>query len=44
MLYVKLDDGKEIANVDITDGLTFLGLTESPSIANNYADTTDDGR
>ena len=40
MLYVKLDDGKEIANVDITDGLTFLGLTESPSIANNYADTT----
>lgn len=40
MLYVKLDNGKEIANVDITDGLTFLGLTESPSIANNYADTT----
>lgn len=40
MLYIKLDDGKEIANADITDGLTFLGLTESPSIANNYADTT----
>lgn len=40
MLYVKLDNGKEIANVDITDGLTFLGLTESPSIDNKYADTT----
>lgn len=40
MLYIKLDDGQEIASADITSGLTFLGLTESPSIVNNYADAT----
>lgn len=40
MLYIKIDDKQEITSADITDNLTFLGLTESPSIANSYADTT----
>lgn len=40
MLYIKIDDKQEIASADITNNLTFLGLTESPSIANSYADTT----
>ena len=38
ILYVKIDDQKEVASTDITDHLTFLGLTESPSIVNNYRD------
>lgn len=38
ILYIKVDDQKEVASTDITDHLTFLGLTESPSIINNYRD------
>lgn len=38
VLYVKIDDQDEIASTDITKNLTFLGLTESPSLLNNYRD------
>lgn len=41
VLYVKIDDQKEVASTYITDHLTFLGLTEAPSILNNYRDDTE---
>lgn len=40
VLYIKIDDQKEMASSDVTSHLTFLGLTESPSIVNNYRDDT----
>lgn len=40
ILYIKIDDEKEVASTQITDHLTFLGLTESPSLLNNYRDDT----
>ncbi|AEI58318.1 hypothetical protein HMPREF0534_0093 [Limosilactobacillus reuteri CF48-3A] len=45
VLYIKLDDQKEVASTDITDHLTFLGLSEGPSLSNNYRDDTlEDGQ
>lgn len=38
VLYVKINDQDEIASTDITHNLIFLGLTESPSLLNNYRD------
>ncbi len=38
VLYIKIDDQDEIASTDITKNLTFLGLTEAPSLLNNYRD------
>lgn len=40
VLYIKINDEDEIASNEITDHLTFLGLTESPSLINNYRDDT----
>lgn len=40
ILYIKIDDEDELASNEITDHLTFLGLTESPSLINNYRDDT----
>lgn len=45
ILYVKIDDQDEIASTDITHNLVFLGLTEAPSLTNNYYDENlQDGR
>lgn len=40
VLYIKIDDQKEVASDEITGHLIFLGLTESPSLLNNYRDDT----
>lgn len=40
ILYIKIDDENEVASNEITSRLTFLGLTESPSLLHNYRDDT----
>lgn len=40
ILYVKINDENEVASNEITSRLTFLGLTESPSLIHNYRDDT----
>lgn len=40
ILYVKIDDENEVASNEITSHLTFLGLSESPSLIHNYRDDT----
>lgn len=38
VLYIKIDDQKEIPSTAITKNLVFLGLTEHPNLVNNYRD------
>lgn len=40
ILYVKINDENEVASNEITSHLTFLGLSESPSLIHNYRDDT----
>lgn len=45
ILYIKINDEDEIGSNEITQNLVFLGLTESPSLINNYReDTMQDGQ